>query len=112
MTAGTSIRVSISSTHVQRNFGDVVRRVYSGEEHFVVERDGLPVAAIISMAEYDELMKEIEQREKRVQRFGEVAQALGKAVEESGLSEEEVMEKLEQAREELYQKGYGAKSSK
>lgn len=39
----------MAATLVQRKFGEVVRRVYSGEAHFVVEKDGLPVMAIKSM---------------------------------------------------------------
>lgn len=107
MSSQKSMPVTIPATKAHRNFGELVRRVYSGQEHFIVERDGLPVAVLISMNEYDRFMKEREEREKRVQRFQENARAIGKEVERLGLTEEEVMAEVEKAKEEVYMQHYG-----
>jgi prevent-host-death family protein len=101
------MRVTIRSTDVQRNFGEVIRRAFSRREHLIVERDGLPVVAIISAAEYDELMQEREQREERARRFEEAARALGHEYEQLGLTEEQVLESLEATRQQLYEERYG-----
>jgi prevent-host-death family protein len=50
--------VTIPATVAHRKFGELVRRAFSGKEHFIVEKDGLPVVAIISMTEYKQLMAE------------------------------------------------------
>ncbi len=95
-------RVSIRSTDVQRNFGDVIRRVFSGKEHLIVERDGLPVVAIISAAEYEALMQERDQRAERLKRFEAAARAIGEQAERQGMTEEEFLASLEQARDDLF----------
>jgi prevent-host-death family protein len=43
---------TITSTTLQREVGIVTRRVYADKEHIIVERDGLPVVAIIPADEY------------------------------------------------------------
>lgn len=96
----------ISTSDARSNFSDVVKRTYSGEEHFIVERNGLPVAAIISMREY-ELLQEHMEREQRTQRFAELARSIGEEFEQQGMSEEEIMAALEKAREEVHQETYG-----
>ncbi len=40
-----SVPVKIPATAARRKFGELVQRTYSGKEHFVVEKDGLPVIA-------------------------------------------------------------------
>lgn len=47
----------LSSTDLQRNFGDTIRRVYNNKEHLVIERAGLPVAVMLPMSEYEALTK-------------------------------------------------------
>jgi prevent-host-death family protein len=51
MVSQDSQPVTIPATVAHRKFGELVRRAFSGE-HFIVEKDGLPVVAIISMTEY------------------------------------------------------------
>jgi prevent-host-death family protein len=53
MSTHQSKPTTIPATKVHRNFGEILRRAYAGEE-FIVEKDGLPVAAIISYARYQE----------------------------------------------------------
>jgi prevent-host-death family protein len=110
MAVTSSKAVSIPSTQVQRKFGEVVRRVYTGQEHFVVEKDGLPVMAIISMQDYEEFLKERE-RQQHLKSFAQAARAIGEAVEQTGLTEDEILEKLEEARQRVHERGYGAKST-
>lgn len=107
MASHRSMPVIIPATKAHRKFGDLVRRVFSGQEHFIVEKDGLPVMAIISMAEYEELMKERERREQRVQRFREVTREMGEDLQRRGITEEQAMEELEKTKKQVYQERYG-----
>ncbi len=101
-----SMPVTISSTDVQRQFGQVVRRTYSGKEHFIVERDGLPVVAIISMNEYEDYMRERD-RQARLREFREATRAMGEDVEAQGLTEEDTEAKVEEVRQRLYEERHG-----
>jgi prevent-host-death family protein len=102
-----SMQVTIPATQAQRKFGDVIRRVFSGQEHFVVEKDGLPVMAIISMQEYDEFMKEPEERDRRRREFRDLVRPFGEELERRGITEEQMMEDMEKTREKVYRKHCG-----
>jgi len=39
---------TMSASETRQNFSDVVNRVYRGEERVVIERSGIPVAAVVS----------------------------------------------------------------
>jgi prevent-host-death family protein len=105
------MQVRVRSTDLQRNFRDVINRAGSGREHIIVERDGLPVIAMISMTEYDELMREREQleqeRQRRIKRFVENARAIGQEFENEGLTEEQLLEDLDEIRAERFKEQYG-----
>src|SRR5258707_12151049 len=107
-TMGTqkSMPAVVSATQVQRKFGEIVRQVNRGSVHFIVEREGLPVMAIISMDEYQEFLREREQQEKdrdeRLQRFREAARQVRKKIEELVLTEEVLDAQIEQTRMESH----------
>jgi prevent-host-death family protein len=44
-------------TELHRQLGQVIRKVALSDEHFVVEKGGLPVAVMLSMSEYERLIK-------------------------------------------------------
>ena len=106
MPSQLSIPITIPATKVHRNFGDVVRRAFSGREHFIVEKDGLPVVAIISMSEYKELMKEREKHQERIVRFQELARQAGEEAEAKGLTEADGEALVEEIREQTHQEHY------
>jgi prevent-host-death family protein len=103
-----SVPVKIPATQAHRQFGDLVRRAFSGKEHFIVEKDGLPVVAILSVQEYEAWMEERERREAKLEDFRRLARDMGQEYEGRGLSEEEVLAELEKAREEVYRAHYGS----
>jgi prevent-host-death family protein len=102
-----SMPVTIPATQAHRQLGELIRRVYSGKEHFVVEKDGLPVAALISITEYEQFLHELEQRQKRLKRFQENAKAIGEEVQRRALTEDDIEAQVEAVREQLYQEHYG-----
>ena len=95
-------RVTLRSTDVQRNFREVVNKAAAGHEHIIVERDGLPIIVMISMAEYQLLMHERELRVERLKQFEAAARQASKEFERLGLSEEDVMAHLEETKQEVY----------
>lgn len=110
-----SMPVTISSTDAQRQFGQVVRRTFSGREHFIVERDGLPVMVIISMSEYAQLMEQRERdqdRQDRLREFREATRAMGEDVEAQGLTEEDTEAKVEEVRQRLFEERHGNRPTK
>jgi prevent-host-death family protein len=104
------IQVPMSSTHAQRQFGAVLRRVHSGQEHIVVEQNGLPLAVMISIGEYEELMKERERREAQEKRAEELSRKFGDEAARRGITEEQLLENLQETRRAVYQEKYAGLS--
>lgn len=88
----------ISATEAKNRFGEVIRRVYRDGETFIVERDGLPVAVIMSVQQYR--MAE--------QHLMEFSRLVGQAAERQGLTEEQLFQELEEDRRAVYRETYGA----
>lgn len=111
MAQKTSSAVTIAATKAHRQFGDLIRRVFAGKEHFIVEKDGLPVMVMLSVSEYEELMQQRKQDEEdrnaRLRFFHEAARTIGEDVEKTGLTEEEMMDLLEESKHKVYEKFYG-----
>ena len=48
-------QVIIKASEGHRAFGKLLKRVYGSDEHLIVERDGFPVAVLMSYQEYEQL---------------------------------------------------------
>jgi len=48
-------QVIVNASEGHRAFGKLLKRVYNSDEHLIVERDGFPVAVIMSYQEYEQL---------------------------------------------------------
>lgn len=48
-------QVIVKASEGHRSFGKLLKRVFNSNEHLVVERDGFPVAVILSYQEYEQL---------------------------------------------------------
>lgn len=92
----------VRMTELHRQLGQVIRKVALSDEHFVVEKGGLPVAVLMSMAEYKRLVKD-----RRLKEFEQFARALGKEAERQGLTEEQLMAELEETKQKIYREMYG-----
>ncbi len=89
-------------TELHRRLGGIIRRVAINKEHIVVEKGGLPVAVLLSMAEYEELVKNW-----RVKEFEQLAREIGHEAARQGLTEEQLMDELEEDRRAVYRQRYG-----
>jgi prevent-host-death family protein len=92
-------------TQLHRQLGQVIRRVARSDEHFVVEKGGLPVAVLLSMQEYERLISEL-----RVKHHERLARALGEEAQRQGLTEEQLAAEIEESKRKVYDETYGTPS--
>jgi prevent-host-death family protein len=102
-----STPVTIPATTAHRKFGDLIRRVFKGHERFIVEKDGLPVAAIISMDEFRALERERERIERNLAEFEKSAREMGREAQKQGWTEEQMMAELKEDRRAIFKEKYG-----
>ncbi|MDE3089053.1 MAG: type II toxin-antitoxin system prevent-host-death family antitoxin [Chloroflexota bacterium] len=50
-----TVRV-VSATEAKNKFGEIIKPAYASDEHLIVEKSGIPVVAIIPMADYQQLV--------------------------------------------------------
>lgn len=92
----------IKASELQRASGKILKRAALGKEHLVVERDGYPIAVMMSYQEYEQLM-----RERAVTVHRDLVIALGQEAERQGLTEEQLMAELEESKRKVYEERYG-----
>ena len=94
----------ITASELNRAAGKMLKRVAIDQEHLIVERDGYPVAAMVSYQEYEQLM-----RERALIAHRNLVIALGQEAERRGITEEQLMAELEETKKQVYQETYGEK---
>ena len=94
----------VGATEVRNNFGKFLSQVYRGEEHLVVEKGGIPVAALIGMREYEKFQQWL-----ATQLLNEIGPKLHAAAQRQGITEENLLEMMEEDRDAIYQQNYGRK---
>jgi prevent-host-death family protein len=100
---------TVSATEVQRHFRDVLRRLQEEGGPLVIERDGVPAAALVPMEELEQLQKML--AAENLQRLDELRKSLQAAAADQGLTEEMLLEQMRETRRTLYEERYGKKSS-
>ncbi len=93
----------INASELHRAAGKMLKRVALQDEHLVVERDGYPVAVLLSYPEYEELM-----HLRALEAHQELVRTLGQEAERQGLSEEQLMAELEKDKRAVYKATYGS----
>src|SRR5205823_7767925 len=89
-------------SEVRNHLGALVNRVYRGEEHVVIEKSGIPVAALIGMREYEEFRRMMAERV-----HNRLVRGLGREAERVGLTEEQLFEELKETRQDVFREKYG-----
>lgn len=56
----------VQASRAKNNFGEVIKRVYEHDEPQIIERAGMPVAAIISISDFQRLYPEQVKKEPRL----------------------------------------------
>lgn len=100
-----SIRNVVSATEVRNHFGQLLKEVFRGEKHYVVEKGGIPVAALINMQEYEEFRRWLAYK-----LHHQLGREIGAEFQRQGITEEQLIDDMEEDRKAVYQQFYGAKS--
>ena len=95
--------VVIKASEGHRAFGRLLRQVYRSDDRLIVERDGFPVAVLMSYQEYEKM-----RREQALEAFERFSRPLGREVEEQRLSEDQLLAELKQSRREVFQEQYAS----
>ena len=96
---------TIAATEARIHFGDVLKRVHNKREHLIVEKDGLPIAAILSSADYEEYRRFLAR-----QMLEEMNKTLNRDAQAQGYTEEQALEDMAKIKKEVYQERYGRAS--
>jgi prevent-host-death family protein len=96
----------VRMTELHRRLSQVIRKVALSDEHFVVEKGGLPVVVMLSMSEYERLDKDW-----KLEEFERIARSFGEEAERKGITEEQLMTELEETKKEVYQDAYDKKQA-
>ena len=68
--------VTIAATEAKNKFGEVLRKTQLEAQHFIIQRDGIPVAAVIPLQDYQRLVDETTAEVENSARRSEAAAAL------------------------------------
>ena len=98
-------QVAIKASEGHRAFGKLLKRVCRSEEHLIVERDGFPVAVLMSYQEYEKLT-----RQQAMAAFEQFSHDVGREAERQGLTEEQLFEEIETVKRDLYEEQYGQRA--
>jgi len=93
----------VTATEMRRNLRAIIQRLGKRREHAIIQSSGSPVAVLLSVAEYEQLVA----RRRRKAAFHDFARRLGREVEKRGLSEQELMAELEQTKRQVFAEQYG-----
>lgn len=98
---------TITATQVRRNFGAIVERLRKRRERAIVESSGTPIAVLLPLAEYEQLVAH-----KRSQAaLRDLTRRLGRDVNARGISEDDLMAGLEQTKRKVFSEQYGESSA-
>lgn len=95
------MQITIGVTEARNHFGDLLKRVYGGKEHLVVEKGGIPVAALIGFREYEAFLRWRIQEEARSLR-----RAMADKAERTGVDEAQLTASVEDDRKAIFQELY------
>lgn len=91
----------IGATEARKKFSQLLNQVHRREEHLVVEKLGIPVAAIISMQDYEQYQRFLAQ-----QMLKDLGRKVGAEADKQGLTEEQLFEELDRTRREVFEERY------
>ena len=97
-----SKKIFITASELHRAAGKMLKRVALQDEHLVVERDGYPVAVLLSYPEYEEFM-----HLRALEAHHELVRTLGLEAERQGFGEEQLMTEFEKDKRASYKAAYG-----
>lgn len=95
MTAAVQHR--LGATELRSQLGALLNRVHNRKEHLLIEKLGIPVAAVISMDEYEEYQRLVAAR-----LHSDLGRRLDPEAKSQGLTEEELSADLRETRRAIH----------
>ncbi|MBM4459387.1 MAG: type II toxin-antitoxin system Phd/YefM family antitoxin [Chloroflexi bacterium] len=96
------VRNTVSATQARLRFNEIIKKASTEPKPIFVEKAGAPTVVILSLSQYEELI-----REARIGRFVRLSRVAGIDAERQGLTEEWLEEEMAQVRDRVYQRHYG-----
>jgi len=93
--------LEIGVTEVRKKLSRLLNLVHRGEEHVVVEKLGMPIAAIISIQDYDQYRQLLAQKMHR-----ELGRKAGAEALKQGLTSKQLLEEIKETRKTLFKEDY------
>lgn len=98
---GMKRRLVITTTQVRRNLNSVLQQIQRKREPAVIEKSGLPVAVMLSVSEYENLL-----RYKKLATFDKLTREIGKEYEHSEVDEDELLRELNETKRQITREKY------
>ena len=95
-------QVVINASQTKQELETLLNRITDADERIVIERDGDPVAVMMSYQEYKTYRQQMAHH-----LLTEIGKKLGAEVEKQGLTEEQLIEEFRETRQELFNEKYG-----
>ena len=93
---------TIPATEARIHFGELLKRVYKNGEHLTIEKDGLPVATLLSHAEYQQLRRSAAIRELEM-----LNRSVNREMRVKGIAEERALADFGKIKQEVFEEKYG-----
>ena len=101
MRSQSSVSTKVGATEARSHFADLLKRVHASREHLIVEKGGIPVAAIIGMREYEDFLRWRAQEELRL-----LGMSMADRAQRAGIDEEKLVRSLQEDRRAIYASHY------
>jgi prevent-host-death family protein len=93
---------TIPATEARIHFGELLKRVYKNGEHLTIEKDGLPVATLLSHAEYEQLRRLAALRELEM-----LNRSVHREMRAQGITEEQALADFGKIKTAVFEEKYG-----
>ncbi len=93
---------TIPATKARIHFGELLRRVYKNGEHLTIEKDGLPIATLLSHTEYEQLRRSAALRE-----LDGLNRSINREMQAKGITEEQALADFEKTKQLVFEEKYG-----
>lgn len=94
-------RLVITTTEVRRNLNSVIQEIRKKREHAVIEKSGSPIAVLLPIAEYEELL-----RYRRLAMFDKLTREIGEEFELQNVTEQELYSDLKETKRQVVKEQY------
>jgi prevent-host-death family protein len=93
---------TIPATEARIHFGELLKRVYKNGEHLTIEKDGLPIATLLSHTEYEQLRRSAALRELDV-----LNRSVNREMQAKRITEEQALADFGKIKKEIFEEKYG-----